>query len=150
MYKNIRLRDFASTDIPILQKYSYPQLSEEKIQELIDTWKEKKHNDVYFEMFAIEDEQNLVGSISLFQHTSASISCGPVIFPEYRQKNYATEAMIKVMELAKEKEYKIAVAQIRVDNEPSLALHKKLGFELDHKYINQKGNEVFFFTKSLL
>ncbi|MGN0405541.1 MAG: hypothetical protein ACI4F1_09985 [Bariatricus sp.] len=39
------------------------------------------------------------------------------------------------------------MAQIRVDNEVSIALHKKAGFEMNHEYVNAKGNKVLFMLR---
>jgi len=46
--------------------------------------------------------------------------------------------------------YKIAAAQVRVDNIASIALNKKLEFECENsEYINKKGNKVYYFIKTI-
>lgn len=46
-------------------------------------------------------------------------------------------------------DYKIARAQILVDNKGSISLHKKLGFVQKSITINNKGNEVYLLEKVL-
>ncbi len=146
----IELRNFRTDDTYVLQRNRYNNLSNQEILELIYSWNEKLYEGKYYEMFAIVDGQEIVGSISLYQHTNYIISCGPFIYLEYRQRNYAYHAVNDALHIAKNKGYKIAVAQIRSDNVASIALHAKLGFEKECTYINNKGNEVHCYLKSLL
>lgn len=145
----IQLRNFTIKDIPVLRQYSYSNKSQEEIEKLIADWNTKLYNDRYFEMFAITEQETIVGYVSLYQHTESVVSCGVEIYPEYRRKGYAFCGVTKALQISKEQGYKIATAQVRTDNAASIALHKKLGFELDHAYKNKKGNDVYFFLKSL-
>lgn len=147
----ILLKNFTSADAQILHLYTYPDMSVEQIESIISEWNEKQYNGKYFEMFAIWHQETLVGSISLFQHSEKVISIGPEIFPSYQRKGYAKQAMRLVCVMAKEKGYKIVSQQIRVNNEPSIALHQSLGFETnDLIYTNAKGNQVSIYLKSLV
>jgi len=143
------LRHFTYEDISVLQKYKYQGSAPQEIQQKIDTWNSKHCDDKYFDMFAVTDEDKVVGMVSLYQHTTDSISCGPEIFAEYRNKGYGTKAVSQALDIGKRNGYKIAVAQIRKDNHESIHIHEKLGFELDHEYVNKRGNEVGFFIKHI-
>lgn len=143
----ITLRNFTRLDIPVLQSNGYNKYSYNELCNLIDRWQnDKSYNDFYFEMFAIVNDNEVVGSASLYQRSQSIISCGP----NYQRKGYATTAYGQMLTIAKNKGYKIAVAQIRVDNIASIGLNKKLGFEAEnHEYVNQKGNKVYYFIKNL-
>ncbi|HIT33878.1 MAG TPA: GNAT family N-acetyltransferase [Candidatus Faecousia intestinigallinarum] len=145
----ITLRDFTDNDAETLKIHQYSQLSVEEISKMIGEWNQKQIDGRYFEMFALVDENIVVGSISLYQHTKHIVGCGPDIFSPYRRQGFAYCGMTLVLEYAKQRGYKVAVAQVRKNNLASIALHQKLNFELDHDYINTKGYEVYFYIKSL-
>lgn len=145
----VSLRNFTYDDIDVLQHHGYGNLSGTEMQNLIDTWNKKEYNDKYFEMFAVVDEE-VVGFVSIYQLSESVVSCGPEIFPENRQSGYGVKAVSEALKTAKDRGYNIAMAQIRTDNAPSIALHKKLGFETDgSEYINKKGNCVGIYLKYL-
>ena len=145
----ISLRSFIYDDIDLLHEYGYGNMTRQEIKKLIDTWNNKEHEGKYFEMFAVEDKE-VVGFVSLYQLSESVVSCGPEIFQPNRQKGYGFRAVSEALKIAEDKGYKIALAQIRKDNAPSIALHKKLGFETDgSEYINKKGNSVVIYLKSL-
>ena len=144
------LRNFIKEDALNLQKSRYPDLSIEQIENLICEWNQKQVNDKYFEMFAILFDENIVGTISLYEHSTEAVSIGPEIFESYRQKGFAKEAMIYACDIAKEKGYKIVSQQIRINNMASIALHSSLGFETNGLiYTNAKGNQVITYSKHL-
>ena len=147
----IVLRNFTKSDAFALQRIKHPNLSIEQIEALIHEWNLKQVNSKYFEMFAILLDENIVGTISLYQHSAEVISIGPEIFKPYRQKGLAKEAMICACTKAKEKGYKIVFQQIRTNNVASIALHSSLGFETNGlTYTNAKGNQVAIYLKSLI
>ena len=147
----IVLRNFTNADAFALQRINHPNLSIEQIEALIHEWNLKQVNSKYFEMFAILLDENIVGTISLYQHSAEVISIGPEIFKPYRQKGLAKEAMICACTKAKEKGYKIVFQQIRTNNVASIALHSSLGFETNGlTYTNAKGNQVAIYLKSLI
>lgn len=147
----IVLRNFTKADAFALQRIKHPNLSIEQIEALIHEWNLKQVNSKYFEMFAILLDENIVGTISLYQHSAEVISIGPEIFKPYRQKGLAKEAMICACTKAKEKGYKIVFQQIRTNNVASIALHSSLGFETNGlTYTNAKGNRVAIHLKSLI
>ena len=146
----ITFRNFIKEDALILQK-EISSMSIEQIEQMICEWNQKRVNDKYFEMFAILYDINVVGTISLYQHSSQVISIGPEIFASYRKKGFAKQAMIYACNLAKEKGYKIVSQQIRINNTASIALHLSLGFETNGLiYTNEKGNQVAIYLKSLI
>lgn len=145
------LRNFDKDDALILQKVKYSNLSALQIEDLICEWNQKQVNSKYFEMFAIISDKDVVGAVSLYQHSTEVISIGPEIFKSYRRKGFGKEAMICALNIAKEKGYKIVSQQIRANNTASTALHSSLGFETNGlTYINSKGNQVAIYLKSLL
>ncbi len=147
----IVLRNFTKADALALQKFNFLNLSIEQIEALIHEWNQKQVNNKYFEMFAIISNENIIGTISLYQHSAEVISIGPEVFKPYRQKGLAKEAMICACTIAKEKGYKIVFQQIRTDNVASIALHSSLGFETSGlTYTNAKGNQVAIYLKSLI
>ena len=147
----ITLRYFLDGDAPIFQEKHSKHLSIEEIRDMFRKWNEKEYEGKYFEMFAIIKDEDIVGRISLYQHSKNVISCGPEIFEGYRRQGFAKEAMLLAMDIAKGKGYKVVMQQIRTDNGASIALHNSLGFETDgYVYRNKKGNEVLIYIKALV
>ena len=148
--KVITLRNFLDSDAPIFQEKHSKHLSIEEIRDMFRKWNVKEYEGKYFEMFAIVKDEEIVGRISLYQHSENVISCGPEIFEGYCRLGFAKEAMMLAMDIAKSKGYKVVMQQIRTDNVASIALHNSLGFETDgYVYRNKKGNEVLIYIKVL-
>ena len=146
----VLLRNFCIEDSVILYQQNRFQMSPDAIQKMITEWNTKLFNNKYYEMFAIINENRIVGTLSLYEHSSSVISIGPEIFSEYRQQGYAFQAMETAITIAKGKGYKIVSQQIRTNNIASLKLHVKLGFETDnYVYKNRRGNDVLIFLKNL-
>ncbi|MDE6302692.1 MAG: GNAT family N-acetyltransferase [Clostridia bacterium] len=146
----ISLRNYTYSDINFLQEHGYGHYSPDELKKLIDTWNSKIYDNSYFEMFAIDNGIEIVGYGSLYQRAKTMISCGLEIYSEYQRKGYATIAYRQLLDIAEQKGYAVAVAQVLVDNVASIALHKKLGFEAEnYEYINKKGDKVYYFIKSL-
>ena len=147
----IQLRSFEKEDASELQKYGYSDLSAEKVEALICDWSKKQFDGKYFEMFAIVSDGKIVGTVSLYQHSSEVISIGPEIFDEHRRKGFAKETMKRACQIAKDKGFKIVSQQIRCENVASIALHSSLGFETSgHVFTNDKGNQISIYLKSLI
>jgi RimJ/RimL family protein N-acetyltransferase len=146
----ITLRRFAVEDAPYLQE-RYSSLSCEQIEKMICEWNSGKFDGKYFEMLAIISGGCIVGTISLYEHSSKVVSIGPEVFEPYRKNGYGKEAMLKACRIAADRGYKIVSQQIRTDNAASIALHLSLGFETSGAvYTNAKGNQVAIYLKSLL
>ena len=147
----ISLRNFVTEDAEALQKNKYRNMPIRDIRKLIDRWNTGNYRGNYFVVFAIISGGELVGMISLYQHTESIVSIGPEVFSGYRDKEYGRLAMEIVMSLAKDTGYKIISQQIRTDNTASIALHKSLGFETDgYLYINRNGKKVLVYLKPLI
>jgi len=146
----ITLRNFVKEDALTLQK-SYSHLSVEQTENLICEWNQKRFNDRYFEMFAVLFSEDIVGNISLYQHSSEVISIGSEIFEPYRRRGFAKESLALACNIAKENGYKIVSQQILTTNAASIALHLSLGFETNgYVYTNAKGNQVSIYLKCLV
>lgn len=146
----IVLRNFRDSDVLIFQEKHSRHQSIEDIQKLFRKWNIKEYEGKYFEMFAIVKGEDIVGRISLYQHSENVISCGPEMFQGYCRQGFAKEAMLLAMDIAKSKGYKVVMQQIRTDNVASVALHNSLGFETDgYVYRNKKENEVLIYIKVL-
>ena len=147
----IHLRSFVKEDALELQKNGYSEFSSEQIKALICDWSKKEFDGKYFEMFAVVSDEKIVGTISLYQHSSEVISFGPEIFCRFQRKGFAKEAMMLACQIAKEKGFRIVSQQIRTDNVASIALHRSLGFETGgHIFTNNKGNQIYIYLKSLI
>ena len=108
----VTLRNITYDDIEMLKKHRYQNMTYEEIQKMISQWNQKEYQGKYYEMFAIVVGTDLVGTISLFQHSESVISCGPEVFQCYRKNGFGKEAMILAIQIAKEKGYKIVSQQI--------------------------------------
>ena len=146
----ITLRNFTLDDAMEFQQKQSKNMPINDVKSLLTKWQEKEFEGKYCEMFAVINDEEIVGMISLYQHSENVISCGPEIFERYRKQGMGMEAMILAMKIAKNKGYKLMSQQIRVNNTASIALHKKLGFETDeYIYKNRHNNDVQIFIKLL-
>lgn len=147
----VTLRNFKNEDANILKEYKYSNMSIKEIQDMIEKWSKLEFNGKYFEMFAVENNGKIIGTISLYQHSENVISIGPEIFQIFQRQGFGTEAMNLALNLAKRKKFKIALQQIQSNNIFSINLHKRLAFETDNYFLkNKKGKEVLIFIKPLI
>ena len=110
----------------------------------------KTHQGRYFEAFAIEVGDDLVGCLSIYQRTNCAVSLGVEIFAAHQGKGHGTRALEEGLRLAKEKGFSLAMDQVAVDNRASLAIHRKAGFECDgYIYKNRKDRDVSIWIKVL-
>ena len=142
------LRNFRHSDYPVLQ-LRYPKMVKSAIFELIKEWNLKDYKGQKFELLAIVENGQVVGSVSMFQHGSDIVHEGIEIYPAFRRHGYAYRAIVLALERAKEQGYKIAVALVRKDNIASIGLHRKLHFHMDLEYVDFKGIEMYYFIKAL-
>ncbi|MBR4702926.1 MAG: GNAT family N-acetyltransferase [Oscillospiraceae bacterium] len=142
----IQLRHFVESDAAVLQKNQPSAGNTESIMEMIAAWESKSFHGKYFEMFAITWEQRIVGSISLYEHSKNVVSIGVDVFPEERRKGFSAEGMRLIIAIARNQGYKLIQDQVSVDNQPSIALHEKLGFETDgYVYKNSRDRKVLLY-----
>ena len=147
----ISLRHFEESDVEVLQTYNLSGKSKDDIISMIHDWNTLSYKDRYFEMFAIQNDATVVGSISIYGRSRSIVSLGIEIFTPYRRKGYGYEAMYQLIECAKRIDYKIILQQVRTENLASIRLHEKLGFETDvHVYENQKGHKVLIYIMPLV
>ena len=147
----ICLRHFIAEDIPALQKV-YPDMTEQEVRDMLQQWHEMKYNGRYFEMFAVLSGSEVVGEISLYEHSKSAVSIGPTIYEPYRQKGYGKEAVKLAICRAREKGFRIIIQQVRTDNAASIALHNSLGFEIDghgYIYMNRKEQPCYLFLMAI-
>ena len=146
----VLLRHFTNDDAEVFQQKQRINISLDEIKAMFAKWEEKEYGGKYFEMFAVIKDEEIVGTISLYQHSKSVVSCGPEVFEDYRKQGIGKEAMLLAMDIAKNMGFKLISQQIRRNNLASIALHDKLGFETDeYIYTNKKGNEVLIYVKLL-
>ena len=146
----VTLRHFSPEDVEFLQKSMYPDMTSSEITEMIAEWNSCVCQGRCFEMFAILSDQRIVGSVSLYEHSRSVASAGIEILETERKKGFASETLTLLSKHAAEKGYRVLLDQIRADNQASIRLHEKLGFESDgYVYRNQRGHEVVLYLKVL-
>ena len=144
----ISLRRISHDDLDTV--FQHTEMSLKDIETIIENSDSKSFHNHFFEMYVVLSESEIVGFISLFEHSLSVVSIGPEIFEECRKRGYATKAMQKAMDIAQSNGYRIVFQQIRTDNAASIRLHKKLGFETNNMvFKNGNNNDVFLYLKSL-
>jgi ribosomal-protein-alanine N-acetyltransferase len=74
-----------------------------------------------------------------------AVEVGYTIFPEHRRRGYATEAVRALIAAAEAQGIRRFVASVGPDNEPSLAIVRRLGFvEVGRHWDAQDGDELEF------
>ena len=145
----LTLRNFEAIDAEIVA--SRWNLDLDGAKNLINEWNTHIFNGNYFEIFAITNNEIVVGMISMYEHSKSVISIGPEIFEEYRRKGLAKSAMEKAISIAQKQQYAIVLQQVRTNNEASIKLHESLNFEKDNsKNKNKKGNDIYLYLKCIL
>ena len=146
----ITLRRFTGKDALWIQQRFFPDMQEEAILDMIRDWNKGTYDGKEFEMFAILEDQQTAGMISLYQLSESIASLGPEVVPEKRNRGIAFQAMKLMMEEARIKGYGILSQQVRTDNTASRKLHEKLGFETDsYVYRNKHGHEILIYLKAI-
>ncbi len=145
----ITVRPIQQGEIDLLSDTSYETMSEAEKEQMLSESLDRNYKGRYFELLVVEDSGNCVGFMSLYAHSETMISCGPEIKRHSRQKGYGYRGEQLALAYAKSMGYTEAIAQVRVDNTASRALHEKLGFTLEKIYVNQKGREVCEYKREL-
>ena len=74
-----------------------------------------------------------------------AVEVGYTVFPEHRGRGYATEAVEGLIRLAGERGIRTVVASVGPQNEPSLAIVRKLGFvHVGEHWDDEDGRELEF------
>ena len=139
------LRPYTQDDWPILALHQYPGMSENELKNLIADFNAGVYNGCKMQMLAVEVDGTLVGYVSLFEQGDGSASEGVEIYPPYRRRGLAYAAL---QQLFAQTTYHTITAQIRKDNNASLALHRKLGFQIVAEFVNKRGHPVYSLSLS--
>ncbi|MBR3556519.1 MAG: GNAT family N-acetyltransferase [Oscillospiraceae bacterium] len=146
----VSIRHFSDNDIDVLRTNLYPYLSLEEIRLMVQDWNSGSYLGKRFEMFAVLNGNEIVGTISLYEHSKSVASIGVEILEPHRRKGNAHEANLLLLEHAKQIGYKVIQNQVRTNNAASIRLNEKLGFESDeYVYKNKRDQTVYLFLKSL-
>lgn len=145
----LTVRPIQQGEADLLRDTSYETMSEAEKEQMLSEAFSKNHEGRYFELLVVEDSGNCVGFMSLYAHSDTVISCGPEIKRHSRQKGYGYRGEQLALAYAKSIGYTEAIAQVRVENLASRALHEKLGFTLDKIYVSIKGREVCEYKREL-
>lgn len=102
------------------------------------------HEGRYYEQFALRLGGCLVGTASLYAQEDGSVSDGIDVYPAFRRCGIAREALLRLMEMAREMGYAAMTSQIRADNAASIALHERLGFRrCGDAFTNRRGHDAY-------
>ena len=142
------IRHFEIKDIKILQKYRYPKLHDIQILALINEWNKGGNSGRYFEMFTIVSGGNVVGELSIQEHTKDSVSVGIHIFEPFRRNGYSANCIKYALKKAKELGYPYVVFLIDKSNELATKIAEKSGFLAISEFINPNGITVVTYKKS--
>lgn len=103
----------------------------------------------FFELLAIVEHGEVVGTVSLYEKEPDMVSFGIEVVPAFQRRGYAAQAGMLMFAHARTLRYDIIFSEVRQDNIASIALHRKLGFSLTEATINAKGKRVFHYQKIL-
>lgn len=137
------LRPFIAENWQVISRDQYPGMPEADAKALIAQWETKQYDGRYFEQLAIDVDGQIVGFVSLQAQPNGTVSDGIEIYPPFRRNGYACAALKLLICFAHELGYSTMAAQIRQDNEASLALHRKLGFSITGEFVNKRGKPVY-------
>ena len=129
-----------------LQETSYGIMPEEALQGMIAESCAGMHEGRFFRVYVLKEGKEYPGVISLYENEDGSISLGPEIKAGFQRKGYATKAMEIAMITAWKMGYTHAASEVRMDNAPSVALNRKLGFREVKNYKNRRGRDAIWFS----
>ena len=145
--ERLTLDTLTEADLPIIARYQ--NTTAEALAPMLAAARARRHEGRYYEPLAVWCEGNLVGVVSLFEQSDGTVCDGVDVFPPYRRRGYAFHALTLLTDVARAREFHVQTAQIRTDNEASMALHRKLGFVPGNIWINRNGREVRTWRKEL-
>lgn len=145
----IYLKPIKDGNVNDLDGTDYGAMSLEERRQMIAASTNAVHNGAYFEFLVVYDGGTVIGFMNLYAHSRHIISCGPEIKQEFRRKGLGALAETMALDYAKSKGYTVAVAGVDDTNAASIALHEKLGFELDRRYTNERGRTIRLYIKAL-
>ena len=147
--QKVTLKEITDLDISLLDYTEYKNLSEQNRRTLVKESNQGKHGGEYFKFYILEIDENAVGVMNLCGHGKDKISVAPEIFTEFRNKGFAALGLKKVYQMVKDLNFKTLVADIARQNQASVNLHLKLGFEIKDAYVSNRGREMLYLEKQL-
>ena len=143
----VRIEAVTEDDLPIIA--ACQNTTADQLTPMLAASRIRLHEGRYYESFAVRADGNLVGMVSLFEQPDGTVCDGVDIFPPFRRRGFAFQALTLLMDVARMRGFSVQTAQIRTDNEASIALHRKLGFVPGEVWINRNGREVRTWRKEL-
>ena len=145
----ITLQPFTHADYSAYAAFN-PNVTSNIFNAYLSQWSSRSYEGRYFDMLAVVADHNLVGYCSLAETAEGYISEGIEIYPPYRRRGYAKEAVGQLLHHATALGCSQVYAQIRTDNTPSLHLHTSLGFSpVGEPFLNSRGQEVLLLVYKL-
>lgn len=138
---SMQMEALSESDLPILAYYR--GCAPEDMSSMLAESVAQKHGNHYYQNFVIRADGCMVGVASLYEHEDGTVSDGVEVFPPFRRCGYAQWAMRELARRAELQGYQVMRAQVRTDNEASLALHENADFRRTHQYVNRRGHEVY-------
>jgi ribosomal-protein-alanine N-acetyltransferase len=100
----------------------------------------------------LRDEARMIGHIGFHgppgtnaRRDAKAVEVGYTVFPAHRRQGYATEAVRALLAWAEEEGTRRFIASVAPDNEPSLRLVRRLGFEeIGSHWDEEDGEELEF------
>ena len=120
----ISLRHFEESDAEVLQTYNLSGKSNDDIISMVHDWSTLSYKGRYFEMFAIQKDVTIVGSISIYERSNSIASLGIEIFAPYRRTGHAYEAMRLLIEFATQKAIRLSCNKFELTIWPAYACMK--------------------------
>ena len=150
MKETLSINLFTPEDLPFLSGTGYSSMSEEAKKKMLSDSQAKQYADGnYFEVFTLREGNDVIGFVSLYSKEPGFVSIGLDIREQYRRQGYGTRSAEPIAELLVEKGFVAIRNTVRTDNEASIRLHKKLGFDCVDRYTTERGKEVYVFEKQL-
>ena len=145
----LHLKPITHDNIDDFNGTEYANMPYEQRHQMIEESINRTHNGMYFEFLVVYHADTVVGFMNLYAHSAHIISCGPAIKEAFRGRGFGSLAESMALDYAKQKGYTVAVGGVNDTNTASIALHEKLGFELDRIYENKQGRSVRLYIKAL-
>lgn len=136
-------------DIEVLNLTEYKNLSNEERKQLVQDSQKGRCRGEFFRFYLIKNEKEIVGVLNFCGHGVDKISIAPEIFPEFRNKGFATKSLNMAYDMAKKKGFDRIIAGIRKENIASQKLHEKLGFSFVEEFISKSGKLMKRYEKKL-
>ncbi len=145
----ISLRPVSEADIDSFAGTEYENMSSDDKLRVIRESISKRHEDRYFELMTVCDDDRIVGFMTLYALSEHVISIGPSVKQEYRRKGYGYRGEMLALQYARTLGYTLASGRVKKTNLPGIALHEKLGFEIVSECFNKCGEPVRIYIRIL-